>query len=265
MVNGTDSVDLALNTPLVIPSPDAIAEVNMITGTINPEYARNGGAILNAVTKSGTNHFHGSAFDFYRDPFLNARNFFLPQPEQFHQNQFGGTVGGPIWKDHTFFFFSYEGTYNRQPIEPGPRICRCTTNVFTADERNGVFPDLAASPSTSAFPLLGEDGATYPAGMPDSTIFPTGHIPQTDISPIAKNLVSTYMPMPNLGDSQFSWNPVATNKNNQFITRIDHNFGPRDSLSGYWFIENDNARDDEPFFGGSFLDSRKTIWHACRI
>ena len=123
--------------------------------------------------------------------------------------------------------------------------------MFTADERNGVFPDLAASPSTSAFPLLGEDGATYPAGTPYSTIFPTGHIPQTDISPIAKNLVSTYMPMPNLGDSQFSWNPVATNKNNQFITRIDHNFGPRDSLSGYWFIENDNARDDEPFFGGS--------------
>jgi Carboxypeptidase regulatory-like domain len=251
MVNGTDSVDLALNTPLVIPSPDAIAEVTMITGTINPEYARNGGAILNAVTKSGTNHFHGSAFDFYRDPFLNARNFFLPEPEQFHQNQFGGTVGGPIWKDHTFFFFSYQGTYNRQPIEPGRGFAGGTTAVFTADERNGYFPDLASSANASAFPLVGEDGATYAGGTPYSTIFPTGHIPAADISPIATNLISAYMPLPNLGSSQFSWNPVATNKNNQYITRIDHTFGPRDSLSGYWFIENDNAVEDEPFYGGS--------------
>ena len=69
MINGNDANDLPLNTPLVIPSPDAIAEVRMITSTINPEYGRNSGAILNAVTKSGSNAFHGDAFEFYRDPF----------------------------------------------------------------------------------------------------------------------------------------------------------------------------------------------------
>ena len=126
-------------------------------------------------------------------------------------------VGGPIWKDHTFFFFSYEEPTTANPSKYNIKFTGSATNVFTADERNGVFPDLAAS--GIGVPLC-EDQATYPAGTPYSTIFPTGHIPQTDISPIAKNLVSTYMPMPNLR-IQFSWNPVATNKNNKFISRIN--------------------------------------------
>ena len=99
LINGTDSNDLPLNTPLVIPSPDAIAEFRLVTNTLNPEYGRNSGAILNAVIKSGSNNFHGSAFEFFRDTSLNARNFFQPAASVFHQNQFGGTVGGPIWKD----------------------------------------------------------------------------------------------------------------------------------------------------------------------
>src|SRR6266571_2429531 len=115
LVNGVDTNDLPLNTPLVIPSPDAIAEFDLVTNTINPEYGRNSGAILNAVTKSGTNNFHGDGFEFFRDTGLNTRNFFSPTPTVFHQHQYGGTVGGPAWRDHTFFFFSYQGTRNRIP------------------------------------------------------------------------------------------------------------------------------------------------------
>lgn len=251
MINGTDSNDLALNTPLVIPSPDAIAEVNMITNTINPEYGRNSGAILNAVTKSGTNRFHGSAFEFYRDPFLNARNFFLPAPQQFHQNQFGGTVGGPIWRNHTFFFFSFQGTRNRAPINPGRGYAGGTVTVFTADQRDGHFPSLAESTNLSPMPLVGEDGTTYPAGTAYSTIFPTGSIPAADISPIAANLISSYMPPANFGSDTFNWNPISVNKNYQYLSRIDHTFNPKDSISGYWFIEQDAGVDDEAFYGGS--------------
>jgi hypothetical protein len=251
LINGTDNNDLALNTPNAIPSPDAIAEVSMITNTINPEYGRSSGAILNAVTKSGTNQFHGSAFEFYRDPFLNARNFFLPAQDQFHQNQFGGTIGGPIWKNHTFFFFSYQGTRNRSPIAPGRGYAGGTTTVFTADQRDGLFPALAESTSTSPFPLVGEDGSTYPAGTPYSTIFPTGQIPEQDLSPIATKLVSTYMPPANVGTDTFSWNPISTASNNQYITRIDHTFSSHDSVYGYWFIQQGRAVDDEPFYGGS--------------
>src|SRR5579884_1991102 len=93
LINGTDDNDLVLNTVLVVPSPDAIAEFRLVTNTINPEYGRNSGAIMNAIIKSGTNQFHGDGFDFYRDTSLNARNFFQPKPAVFHQNQFGGTIG----------------------------------------------------------------------------------------------------------------------------------------------------------------------------
>jgi hypothetical protein len=104
LVNGNDANDLPLNTPLNQPNPDAIAEVQMITNTINPEFGRNSGAVMNATTKSGTNQFHGSACDFYRDTFLNTKNFFQNTAPIFHQHQYGGTIGGPVWKNKLFFF-----------------------------------------------------------------------------------------------------------------------------------------------------------------
>src|SRR5467141_4356099 len=95
LIMGQDSNDLPLNTPIIIPNPDAIGEFNLVTNTINPEYGRNSGAVLNAAIRSGTNAFHGDAFDFYRDTFLNDKDFFTKTAAVFHQNQFGGTVGGP--------------------------------------------------------------------------------------------------------------------------------------------------------------------------
>ena len=118
LINGIDSNDLPLNTTAFIPSPDALQEFNIITNTINPEYGRNSGAVVNAVVKSGTNQFHGDAFEFYRDTFLNTRNWLTGTVPVFHQNVFGGVIGGPIWKDHTFAFFSFQGRKNRQP-QPG--------------------------------------------------------------------------------------------------------------------------------------------------
>ena len=98
-MNGVDANDLPLNTVVVVPNPDAIAEVSVVTNTINPEYGRNGGAILNAETKSGSNQIHSTGFEFYRDTSLNTRNFFSPSATIFHQNQFGGVIGGPIKKN----------------------------------------------------------------------------------------------------------------------------------------------------------------------
>src|SRR5581483_5892685 len=109
LINGADSIDLQRNLPSIIPSPDAIQEFDLIDGAFAPEYSRNSGGILNAVLKSGKNAFHGSAFEFYRDSFLNGRNLFQQSGPVFHQNQFGGTLGGPVRKDRTFFFLSYQG------------------------------------------------------------------------------------------------------------------------------------------------------------
>src|SRR5260370_40742358 len=173
LVNGTDANDLPLNSLPIVPNPDSIAEVNLITKTINPGYGRKGGAILNATTKSGPNQFHGDVFEVFRDNALNSRNFFSRSTTVFHRNQFGGTVGGPFFKPKLFGFFSYQGTRARQP-QPGAGAG--TTTVFTAAERSGNFSNGSwPSPFTrnSAVPLVGENVQTFPANSPYSRIFPT--------------------------------------------------------------------------------------------
>ena len=244
LINGVDTNDLPLNTPLVIPSPDAIAEFDMVTNTINPEYGRNSGAILNAVTKSGSNQLHGSGFDFFRDTSLNARNFFQPAPSVFHQNQFGGTIGGPVWRNHTFFFFSYQGRRTVQAQAGG------SVTVFTPDQRNGIFPDIANSSTGAPFALVGDDGVTYPAGTPYATVFSKGYIPAADFNPISKNLLSRFVPPPSNG-SEYDFNPVTTGKADQYLTRLDHTFDARDAIWGSWFRENAPSQDTLPFYGAT--------------
>jgi hypothetical protein len=115
-VNGGDANDQFANLPAVQPSPDSIQEFRVLTNTFDAEYGRNSGAVVNVVTKSGTNAFHGNVYEFFRNKVLNARGYFDPEKPDFKQNQFGGTFGGPIKKDRTFFFTSYEGRRIRQGI-----------------------------------------------------------------------------------------------------------------------------------------------------
>jgi hypothetical protein len=258
LVNGIDSNDLPLNTPLVIPSPDTIAEVHMVTNTINPEYGRNSGAIMNAVTKAGSNSVHGSGFEFYRDTSLDARNFFQPTSVIFHQNQFGGTIGGPIKKDHTFFFFSYQGTRNVTPQGGG------TTTVFTQAQRNGGFPDIGGATGLAActasglaclspIPLVGENGSTYPAGTAYSTIFPTGTIPSADFNPLSVSLLGKFVPLPNCGSgcSEYDFNPVVTGVTDQYLTRIDETISSKDAVWGSWMWQRNPTTDTLPFTGAN--------------
>lgn len=247
LVNGADAIDLPINTPSLVPSPDAIAEFNLIDSTANPEFSRNSGGILNAVIKSGTNSFHGDAFEFYRDTFLNGRTIYDVSKPVFHQNQYGGTLGGPIWKDHTFFFISYQGTRNRAP-EAGASN---TVPVFSAAQRSGVFNDLSGSAGTSGFPLVGDSGAVYPAGTPYSTLFSGNFIPAADLNPLAVKLMNTYVPLPNSPGNLYSFNPIDTNSVNQGIVRIDHTFSPRDAV---WFnamFEDNTNPETLPFIGAT--------------
>src|SRR6266403_3460848 len=108
-VNGGDGNDQFANLPAIQPSPDSLSEFRVLTNTFDAEYGRNSGAVVNVVTKSGTNDFHGNAYEFFRNKDLNARGFFDSQKLDYLQNQFGATLGGPIIKDKTFFFVSYEG------------------------------------------------------------------------------------------------------------------------------------------------------------
>jgi carboxypeptidase family protein len=262
LINGTDTNDLPLNTPLIIPSPDAIEEFRMVTNVINPEYGRNSGAVINAITKSGTNEFHGDAFNFYRDTFLNARNFFAKKPQVFHQNQFGGTLGGPIWKNHTFIFFSYQGTRNRAPGSGG------NVRVFSPAEASGNFSaDLSklSASDTSPFPLFGNaesgcpvGGAPCAAGTSYVRLFdsvPTaadaGMIPSADINPLSAKLQSQFVPLPNSPGNRFEFSPVNPGSTNQYIGRVDQHLGSKDPLWGEWFYSHNLTRQELPFTGAS--------------
>ena len=273
LINGTDSNDTSLNTPLVIPSPDAIGEFNLVTSTINPEYGRNSGAIVNAAIKNGTNQFHGDVFEFYRDTFLDAIPWFEQTRALFHQNQFGGTLGGPIVKDHAFFFFSYQG---RRSDVPQPNAFPSSFSgsapvVYSAAERTG---DFSASPafydnspgSTNPAPAAC-GGATYngpfganplpfsiggnAAGTPWCKAFPTGVIPTADLNPLAVKLMNQYVPLPNAAGNAYDFNPLETASVDQYIYRIDEKLTNKDSIWFYGLNQKESQNDALTFIGSN--------------
>jgi len=256
LINGTDSNDAALNTPLIIPSPDAIGEFNLVSSTLNPEYGRNSGATVNASIKSGTNQFHGDVFEFYRDTFLDAKSWFEKSASPFHQNEFGGVIGGPIYKDHAFFFFSYQG---RRAVEPEPNVQTATT-VYSAAERGGNFSAVTGGgpftpPSSqagvSAFPLVDSTGVTQPKGTLYSKLFPTGVIPAADLNPLALKLMNQYVPQANAAANGFDFNPVESLDDNQYLGRIDEKVTNKDSIWVYGLYETFPFEDTLPFSGAT--------------
>jgi Carboxypeptidase regulatory-like domain len=113
VLDGADNNDAFMNVNLPYPFPDALQEFSVETNATSPRFGVHPGGVVNVVTKSGTNQFHGDAFEFLRNGDLNARNFFAATQDTLRRNQFGGTLGGPIVKDKLFFFFGYQGTRNR--------------------------------------------------------------------------------------------------------------------------------------------------------
>ena len=257
LINGTDSNDTSLNTPLVIPSPDAIGEFNLVTSTINPEYGRNSGAVVNAAIKSGTNQFHGDVFEFYRDTFLDAKSWFEDTPAPFHQNEFGGTIGGPIVKDHAFIFFSYQGLRATQPqalvnnqvpvvLSPAQR-----GGDFSADTGGSTFSPPASGAGVSPVPLVDSTGVLQPAGTSYAALFPTGVIPTADLSPLSLKLLNQYVPLPNAANNTFQFNPTITRKQDQYLGRIDEKLTSKDSLWFYGLYQNSPFNETLPFTGAS--------------
>jgi hypothetical protein len=132
-VNGGDGNDQFANLTAIQPSPDSIEEFRFLTNTFDAEYGRNSGAVVNVVTKSGTNAVHGNLYEFFRNQALNAKGFFDSTKLDYLQNQFGATLGGPIKKDKTFFFVTYEGDRLRKGTSSD------TVTVPTLPERTGDF------------------------------------------------------------------------------------------------------------------------------
>src|SRR5271170_4536881 len=189
-VNGGDANDQFVNLPTVQPSPDSIQEFRVITNTFDAEYGRNSGSVVNVVTKSGTNQWHGDVYEFFRNKVLNSRGYFDTMKPQFNQNQFGGTFGGPIKKDKTFFFASYEGRRIRQGV-PSPVVTVPTaaqrpsaTQLFSNFSGLGspfggalTNSNVLASRPGCANAIAAEGGSALSDGVAYASIFPNNQIP----------------------------------------------------------------------------------------
>jgi len=232
LLDGVYNVDPKLNTFGVRPSVEAIREFQMLTSTYDASFGRNPGAQVNVILNSGSNDFHGSAFEFHRNAALDARNFFAPASEpkpKYIRNQFGGSLGGPINRNRTFFFADYEGTRSREGIT---RI----TNVPTALERAGNFSQSVFGVPTNPF-----------TGMP----FDNGIIPDFFISPIGRAIAALYpLPNRNVPFQNFVSSPIQRDDNDGFDARVDHKLNDRaDLVFRYSFGDRDLF---EPFTGPSF-------------
>lgn len=229
LLDGTDINDFLLNQPGITVNPDALAEINVISSTIDPEFSRNSGAIVDEALKSGTDEFHGDAFEFYRDTFLNNGNYFSTTRPTFHQNVFGATLGGPIRKHHAFFFLAYQGLRNRTAQTQ-------LTPVFSAAQRQGNFSADEAQFSSKPIPFpagLQGPAGFCPAGTPWSTCFPNAQLPTADFNSIASNLLTRYVPSANYatsGINYFNFNAPNTAADDQGIIRIDDQLTSRDTL-----------------------------------
>lgn len=224
LVDGISNNEERTGGFIIAPSVEAIQEFKVQSSQFSAEYGRAGGAVINVSIKSGTNQFHGSLFEFHRNSVLDARNFFDPERLPYIRNQFGGAVGGPVWKDHTFFFFNYEGN----------RIRRSITRFGNVPERAWINGDFSGAPFTIYDPAT----ARPDPNNPSQTIrdpFPGNIIPQSRISPIGKMIAEAYA-APNFSQPGRSFNFQSTNSRpndqNQYNARVDHKFGQADQLFG---------------------------------
>jgi hypothetical protein len=245
VLNGSDvEEDVNMGTAIV-PNLDSIAEFRILTSNFDAEYGEFSGGQINVVTKSGTNAFHGSAFEFLRNTNLDARNYFSPTRGDFDQNQFGGTVGGPIRRNRLFFFADYQGTRSTQGIDTGE------IPVPSLQDRSGNLSDVGTSlTGTVSGPYLAElltqklgygvtaDEPYYFSGCtsPSQCVLPNGVIPQSAWSAPAANLLK-YIPAPNNPNGTFSTSSYnETLRDNKGAYRLDGTtrWG---MMSAYYFMD----------------------------
>jgi Carboxypeptidase regulatory-like domain len=289
-VNGGDANDQFVNLPTIQPTPDSIDEFRVITNTFDAEYGRNSGSVVNVITKSGTNNFHGNVYEYFRNTVLDSKAYFDTTRPQWNQNQFGATFGGPIRKDKSFFFLSYEGRRIRQGI-PGEVV-----NVPSAAQRTGDFSGVGGfAPPTATNSGGGGISATYPfvasvlngragctsainalggttpaAGVAWSSIFPTGKIPSACQDPAALSLMNSYIPEANVGAYQNQSVPVQTDNESQFTVRFDQKITDRQSFTAYYYFNDiyllqpyaqfEQAGANVPGFG-AFNNNRFQQWN----
>ena len=228
-LDGGTSMTNLRNTGNVAPNPDAIQEFRIQTNSYNAEYGRFASGIINVLTKSGTNKFHGSLYEFVRNTKFNANEWgSVLAKAPYHRNQFGGTIGGPIKTDKTFFFASYSGL-------------RQITSTFlaggivpTAAERTGDFRASTTIPKDPA------TGTTLATATTFSCLGVSGVMCSNRVDPVARKIVDTYIPLPNLvipGRGLIGWQGNVANpyNTNEFLAKLDHQLSDAHRLTFSYF------------------------------
>jgi hypothetical protein len=219
VLDGGSNNDHYTNGPNPMPNPDALQEFSVQTNSFSAEYGRNVGAIVNAVTRAGTNQFHGLGFGYFRHYKFNANNFFNPGIDDgLKRSQYGATFGGPIVHNRTFFFGSYQGTNQRR--KPTTR----SGLVPSAAMRNGDFSAIARPLRN---PFTGE-------------LFPNNQIPTSLFSPAAVKIANEWLPLPNPAGSD---NPLTLrfaqpqdDDDTQWLGRADHTFTDKHRMYGRFWV-----------------------------
>jgi outer membrane receptor protein involved in Fe transport len=223
LLDGASNND-TFNTGFVLrPPPDAIQEFKILTHSYSAEYGRSAGSVVNVVTKSGTNQLHGAAWEFNRDDALQARNYFAPQDQpkpKLKQNQFGGTLGGPLVRNRLFAFGYYEGHRQTSGV---------TQNfvVLTDAQRTGDFGS-----TTIRDPQTGQP-------------FPNNRIPEGRIDPAAAQLIRDFVPRANSGANRYIVSPDVVDDRDQFGARFDFQATGNNTLLGR-YIRSETERVEPP-------------------
>src|SRR6202140_3103591 len=250
-INGASVQEGIGQQAAIIPNLDSIAEFRILTSNTDAEYGNYSGGLINVVTKSGGNTFHGSAFEFLRNTNLDAKNYFSTQRSVFQQNQYGGTLGGPIKHNRLFFFADYQGKHTKKGQ---------ATGVFalpTLANRTGNFSDSPTFTGKVNGPYLAQTlanllGYQVTSGEPFSMVFPGNVIPQSAFGIPATKLLQ-YIPPPNLGTNNFdSTSEALTIHDEKAAGRIDWNTDRSGNFSFYYFYDKYNL--DNPYpssFGGA--------------
>ncbi len=231
LLDGGDNTSTLRNYGNDVPNPDAVQEFRVITNNYGAEYGRVAGGVINVITKSGTNGFHGTLFEFLRNRALNARNPFEAKTTPLVQNQFGGSAGGPVVRDKTFFF----GTYQ-------------VFRVRTFDFRNSALVPTAAERAGDFSSTLDRTGRAVAIRDPRTgQPFPNGRIPADRLSQVARRYLDRAIPLPNYpvnGPNGLYQNAGTGRDNDQFLVKVDHLLSAAHKISGayFWSDSVDNQR-----------------------
>ena len=253
LVNGSDVKELMNGGTAIIPDLDSIAEFRVLTNNFDAEYGNYAGGIVNVVTQSGGDHIHGDVFEFLRNTVLDAKDFFATRRDTYQQNQFGGTLGGPIKKEKFFFFGDYQGTRTVEGLETG------LVNVPTAAELQGNFADTGLSGVVQGAGLAAQlqnslnyrvfSGEPYftPGCTSATCVFPAAVIPKSAWTAPAQHLLQ-YIPQANDGPNTFSGTADERLRDDKASFRVDANSVRWGNLSAYYFF--DDYRLSNPFPSG---------------